>query len=107
MNVPWGNGRFARVLVYGLGLSGKAAARFLLARGVSVLAIDARPAAGLDLGDLAAHPGPKLAKGEPASVPAEVDADGVKAVYRNGILTVTLPKTPQLQPRAIPVTSGS
>lgn len=40
-------------------------------------------------------------------LPAEVDADGVKAVYRNGILTVTLPKTPQLQPRAIPVTSGS
>jgi HSP20 family molecular chaperone IbpA len=31
----------------------------------------------------------------------------VKAVYRNGILTVTLPKVPQPQPRAIPVTSGS
>ncbi len=40
-------------------------------------------------------------------LPSEVDADGVKAVYRNGILTVTLPKTPQLQPRVIPVTSGS
>jgi HSP20 family protein len=40
-------------------------------------------------------------------LPSEVDADGVKAVYRNGILTVTLPKTPQPKPRAIQVTSGS
>ena len=40
-------------------------------------------------------------------LPSEVDPDGVKAVYRNGILTVTLPKIPQPQPRAIPVTSGS
>ena len=40
-------------------------------------------------------------------LPAEVNADAVKAVYRNGILTVTLPKVPQVQPRAIPVTSGS
>ena len=40
-------------------------------------------------------------------LPAEVDADAVKAVYRNGILTVTLPKTPQPQPRQIQVTSGS
>ncbi len=40
-------------------------------------------------------------------LPAEVKADGVNAVYRNGILTVTLPKTPQPQPRVIQVTSGS
>ena len=42
-------------------------------------------------------------------LPAEVDADAVKAVYRNGILTVTLPKPPEAQPqvRVIPVTSGS
>jgi HSP20 family protein len=40
-------------------------------------------------------------------LPAEVDADGIKAVYRNGILTVTLPKAPQAQPRVIQVTSGS
>ena len=40
-------------------------------------------------------------------LPAEVDADAVKAVYRNGILTVTLPKTAQPQPRQIQVTSGS
>ncbi len=42
-------------------------------------------------------------------LPSEVDADAVKAVYRNGILTVTLPKPPeaQPQPRVIQVTSGA
>jgi UDP-N-acetylmuramoylalanine--D-glutamate ligase len=50
LRVPWGNGRFERVLVYGLGLSGRAAARMLLSRGVSVVAVDAKP--GLDVADL-------------------------------------------------------
>jgi HSP20 family protein len=42
-------------------------------------------------------------------LPSEVDPDGVSAVYRNGILTVTLPKPPEAQPqtRVIPVTSGA
>jgi HSP20 family protein len=42
-------------------------------------------------------------------LPSEVDPDGVKAVYRNGILTVTLPKPREAQPqtRVIPVTSGA
>jgi HSP20 family protein len=42
-------------------------------------------------------------------LPSEVDPDAVKAVYRNGILTVTLPKPPEAQPQArvIPVTTGS
>jgi len=40
-------------------------------------------------------------------LPSEVDPESVKAVYRNGILTVTLPKVPQPQPRVIQVTSGS
>jgi HSP20 family protein len=42
-------------------------------------------------------------------LPSEVEADAVKAVYRNGILTVTLPKLPEAQPsvRSIPVTAGS
>ncbi|HXO27045.1 MAG TPA: hypothetical protein VOA80_06865, partial [Thermoanaerobaculia bacterium] len=52
MNVPWGSGRFERVLVYGLGLSGRAASRLLLARGVAVAAVDDRP--GVDPGELAA-----------------------------------------------------
>ena len=40
-------------------------------------------------------------------LPSEVDAEAVKAAYRNGILTVTLPKAPAAQVRSIPVTSGS
>ena len=40
-------------------------------------------------------------------LPSEVDPDAVKAVYRNGILTVTLPKAPAAQARMIPVTSGA
>jgi UDP-N-acetylmuramoylalanine-D-glutamate ligase len=49
MRAPWGSGRLERVLVYGLGLSGRAAARVLLARDVSVVAVDVRPADRLDL----------------------------------------------------------
>ena len=40
-------------------------------------------------------------------LPSEVDGEAVKAAYRNGILTVTLPKAPAAQVRTIPVTSGS
>ncbi|HVR09694.1 MAG TPA: UDP-N-acetylmuramoyl-L-alanine--D-glutamate ligase [Thermoanaerobaculia bacterium] len=54
MKVPWGSGSFERVLVYGLGLSGRAAARLLLARGVAVAAVD--DGAGVDPGELAAAP---------------------------------------------------
>lgn len=50
MNGPWtSSGRFERVLVYGLGLSGRAAARLLLARGATVLAVDDK---AVDAGDL-------------------------------------------------------
>ncbi len=71
MNVPWGSGRFERVLVYGLGLSGRAAARLLLSRGVAVVAVDDR--AGADPGDLAADPRFQVLPA-PGSAPlAEVD----------------------------------
>ena len=42
-------------------------------------------------------------------LPSEVDADAVKAAYRNGILTVTLPTPPEAQPQVptIPVTTGA
>jgi UDP-N-acetylmuramoylalanine--D-glutamate ligase len=52
MRAPWGSGRFERVLVYGLGLSGRAAVRLLLSRGVSVVAVDNKPLEKLDLTDL-------------------------------------------------------
>ena len=38
----------------------------------------------------------------------QVDADGIRAVYRNGILELTLPKVPEAKPevRNIPVTTA-
>jgi len=36
-----------------------------------------------------------------------VDTNAVEAVYNNGVLTLTLPKTPESQPRQIPVRFGS
>ncbi|MFY9822031.1 MAG: UDP-N-acetylmuramoyl-L-alanine--D-glutamate ligase [Thermoanaerobaculia bacterium] len=50
MNGPWTpSGRFERVLVYGLGLSGRAAVRLLLAHGATVLVTDDK---AVDAGDL-------------------------------------------------------
>ncbi|HJX29474.1 MAG TPA: hypothetical protein VJ885_16325, partial [Thermoanaerobaculia bacterium] len=60
MRAPWGNDRFERVLVYGLGLSGRAAAKLLLARDVSVVAVDARAEDKLDLSGLAPSAKSKL-----------------------------------------------
>ena len=41
-------------------------------------------------------------------LPCEVDADRVKATYKNGVVTVVLPKRPEERPevRTVPVTSG-
>ncbi len=68
MNVPWGSGSFERVLVYGLGLSGRAAARLLLGRGVAVAAVDDRP--GVDPGELAAE---RQRASDPAAAWAGID----------------------------------
>jgi len=78
MRASWGSGRLERVLVYGLGLSGRAAAKLLLARDVSVVAVDVRPEDKLDLTGL--EPGLKatlevLAGAEPETLPAgKIDA---------------------------------
>jgi HSP20 family protein len=37
-------------------------------------------------------------------LPAPVTADKIKASFKNGVLTVTLPKTEEAKPKAIPVT---
>ncbi len=50
MNGPWGSDRLEQAMIYGLGLSGRAAARLLVARGVAVLAVDDK---AVDCGDLA------------------------------------------------------
>lgn len=40
-------------------------------------------------------------------VGAPVDSDKVEAAYENGLLKLTLPKTPEAQPRLIPVRNGA
>jgi UDP-N-acetylmuramoylalanine--D-glutamate ligase len=55
MIVPWSQSEWRRVLVYGLGASGIAAARLLLRRGVRVLGVDDRDPGELALGELAAE----------------------------------------------------
>ncbi len=69
MNALWGDRRLERVLVYGLGLSGRAAARLLLARGAAVLAVDDQE---IDAGDLAGRIA--LLPAGTAEPPAGVDA---------------------------------
>ena len=72
MKVPWGDGDWRHVVVYGLGVSGQAAARFLAARGVAVTALDRRPLAELDLAGL--PEAVRLALGcEPETLPAGTD----------------------------------
>ena len=41
-------------------------------------------------------------------LPEEIDADAVTAAYKNGVLSVTVPKLPEAKPevRTIPVTAG-
>ena len=64
-----------RVLVYGLGVSGQAAARLLRSRGIEVVGLDRRPAEALELGGLESDPGVELHLGrEPESLPVGLDA---------------------------------
>ena len=37
------------------------------------------------------------------TLPDTVDTDKIKADYKNGILTVTIPQKPEVRPREIPV----
>jgi len=77
-DIERGLDRWHRILVYGLGLSGRAAARLMLDRSggtVQVLGVDARPETALDLEDLAGRSGFEVrAGGEPASLPEGIDA---------------------------------
>ncbi len=54
--VPWSDAAWRRVVVYGLGLSGVAASRLLLRRGVSVTGVDDRDPAELPLAELLTAP---------------------------------------------------
>lgn len=49
MKTPWSTDEWKRVVVYGLGSSGLAAARFLVSQGVAVIGVDQRSDVGVDL----------------------------------------------------------
>jgi UDP-N-acetylmuramoylalanine--D-glutamate ligase len=64
-----------RALVYGLGISGRAAARLLRSWGVEVVAVDRRRREDLELGELAGDAGVELLLGdEPERLPERVEA---------------------------------
>ncbi|TNF71032.1 MAG: UDP-N-acetylmuramoyl-L-alanine--D-glutamate ligase [Acidobacteria bacterium] len=74
MRAPWSQQEWQRALVYGLGLSGLAAARLLRSQGVEVVGVDRREAGELDLGELAADRGVELLMGrEPDELPVGLD----------------------------------
>ncbi len=74
LSVPWGSQNWRRVVIYGLGLSGQAAARFLRARGVAVVGVDRRGAAEIAVPDLERDPGVELLlEREPEALPEGVD----------------------------------
>jgi UDP-N-acetylmuramoylalanine--D-glutamate ligase len=74
MRVPWTSAPWRRVLVYGLGVSGRAAAAFLRRRDVAVWAVDGRRVDELELGELRADEGMQvLAGSELSTLPPAVD----------------------------------
>jgi UDP-N-acetylmuramoylalanine--D-glutamate ligase len=74
MTTPRDIDGWRRALVYGLGISGIAAARLLRQRGVGVIGVDRRSVGELNLADLADDPEVELVLGvEPAELPGGVD----------------------------------
>ncbi len=75
MTIPWHEQHWRRALVYGLGISGRAAAAVLRHRGIEVVALDERAMVGTELGPLAGDPGVELMLGPPPeSLPSGLDA---------------------------------
>ncbi|HXT20574.1 MAG TPA: UDP-N-acetylmuramoyl-L-alanine--D-glutamate ligase, partial [Thermoanaerobaculia bacterium] len=99
LDVPWSSQPWRRVLVYGLGLSGRAAAAFLRRRGVEVVGVDARPAEQLELGPLGSDPGVAVLAGEePMMLP-----DGIDGVVLSPGVPADRPLLVQARERGVPV----
>ncbi len=98
MKAPWGKGRFERVLVYGLGMSGRAAAKMLLERGVSVVAVDSKK--DVDVSDFSGKfelwPG-----GEPSELPPP--AGGFDAVIVSPGVPMDKPLLIDARRKGVPV----
>lgn len=75
MMIPWHEQRWQRVLVYGLGISGRAAIALLRRRDINVLAVDERAIEGPTLGALTSDPGIEIQTGVvPEELPSQLDA---------------------------------
>ncbi len=71
MRVPWSDSEWRRVAVYGLGISGRAAAELLIRHGVRVVGYDDRPREDLDVDDLERSDGVELRLGGELAVTPE------------------------------------
>ena len=97
MKVPWSEHEWRRVVVYGMGKSGLAAARLLRARDVAVVAVDGRR--DVVMGDMEGDPMIELRLGdENASLPANVDG----MVLSPGV-PATSPLVREAERRRVPV----
>ena len=97
MKVPWSEHEWRRVVVYGMGKSGLAAARLLRARDVAVVAVDGRR--DVVMGDMEGDPMIELRLGdENASLPANVDG----MVLSPGV-PATSPLVREAERRGVPV----
>lgn len=91
--------RLGRALVYGLGLSGLAAARLLRRAGTEVIGFDDRPLPADRLGELAADPGFRLlGRDAPQTLP-----EGVEAVIASPGVPAGRPLLAAARERGIPV----
>ncbi len=99
MKGPWGGGEWRRVAVYGLGLSGLAAARLLRSLGAEVVGLDRRPTAELDLGELAADAAFAARLGSEPEAPPE----GVDGVVVSPGVPPDRPLLAEARRRGIPV----
>lgn len=90
-------------LVYGLGASGKAASRLLLSLGVSVVGVDSRAEADLELADLRAAEGFELrAGGEPEALPPDL-VDRLDGVVVSPGVPLEKPLLEDARRRGVPV----
>jgi UDP-N-acetylmuramoylalanine--D-glutamate ligase len=95
--------RWRRVLVYGLGVSGAAAARLLASRGAAVLGVDARPAAEIDLG--AVPPGAQVEAWDEAEAAARALPADVEGVVLSPGVPPDRPLLAEARRRGLPVVS--
>lgn len=107
MKTPWTDSDWNRVLVYGLGLSGRAAARLLVDHGVEVVGVDGAAPERLDLGDLAdaplfTHLAPARAGDGGSWEPAELP-DGIDAVVLSPGVPPERPLLREIRRRGLPV----